>query len=193
MSARAVSAAVIAVLVAPASAAAHATLLHASPGEQSRLERPPTEIFLRFDQSVTAPPDAIVVLARGGRRVSGAVRRSDGGTVLSVRLARLAAGEPYTVRWRELSADGHIGTGVYTFGVGVDAPPPTHAVGASGHTWRDDVARWALFASLALLIGVVGIRLLVLPRSIDPRVEQRVHLLGVVGAVAALNAGLAGS
>ncbi len=192
MSARAVSAAVIAVLVAPASAAAHATLLHASPGEQSRLERPPTEIFLRFDQSVTAPPDAIVVLARGGRRVSGAVRRSDGGTVLSVRLARLAAGEPYTVRWRELSADGHIGTGVYTFGVGVDAPPPTHAVGASGHTWRDDVARWALFASLALLIGVVGIRLLVLPRSIDPRVEQRVHLLGVVGAVAALNAGLAG-
>ena len=31
-------------------------------------------------------------------------------------------------------------------------------------TWRDDVARWALFVSIALLLGVVGIRLLVLPR-----------------------------
>ena len=59
-------------------------------------------------------------------------------------------------------------------------------------TWRDDVARWALFASLALLLGVVGIRLLVLPRVVDPRVERRVHLLGTLGAVAAVNAGIVG-
>jgi copper transport protein len=74
----------------------------------------------------------------------------------------------------------------------VPAPPPTEAVGASGVTWRDDVARWALFFSLALLVGVVGIRLLVLPREIDPRVERRVHLLGVLGAFLALNTGIAG-
>ena len=49
----------------------------------------------------------------------------------------------YTVRWRATSSDGHTISGVYTFGVGVDAPPPTEAVGASGLTWRDDVARWA--------------------------------------------------
>ena len=59
-------------------------------------------------------------------------------------------------------------------------------------TWRDDVARWALFVSLALLLGVVGIRLLVLPGVVDPRVERRVHLLGTAGAVLALNAGIAG-
>jgi copper transport protein len=59
-------------------------------------------------------------------------------------------------------------------------------------TWRDDVARWALFASLALMIGVVGIRLLVLPGVVGARVERRVHMLGTLGAVLALDAGLAG-
>ena len=179
-------------LVLPGAAAAHASLSSATPGEQSRLESPPTEIRLRFDQSVAAPPDAIVVYASDGSRVSGAVTQEAKRTVIRAPVRGLVAGEAYTVRWRELSADGHVGTGVYTFGVGVDAPSPTEAVGASGMTWRDDVARWALFASLALLLGVVGIRLLVLPRVVDPRVERRVHLLGTVGAVAAVNAGIAG-
>ena len=43
-----------------------------------------------------------------------------------------------------------------------------------------------------MLIGVVGIRLLVLPRVVDERVERRVHILGTLGAVLALNAGIAG-
>jgi copper transport protein len=179
-------------LLVPSTAAAHATLRHVTPGEQARVETPPIEVVLRFDQTVAAPPDALVVYAADGRRVSGAVRQSDGGMVIRVPVRGLVRGEAYTVRWRELSADGHVGTGVFTFGVGVEPPPPTEAVGASGMTWRDDVARWALFAALALLIGVVGIRLLVLPRVVDPRVERRVHLLGTVGALLAVNAGLAG-
>ena len=189
---RAVLALCVAMLAAPGTAWAHATLKSASPAEQGRVDSPPAEIRLRFDQSVTAPPDAIVVYAADGRRVSGAVTQAADGTVIRVPVSGLDAGEAYTVRWRELSSDGHVGTGVFTFGVGVDPPPPTEAVGASGMTWRDDVARWALFASLALLLGVVGIRLLVLPRVVDPRVERRVHLLGTLGAVAAVNAGIAG-
>ena len=156
------------------------------------MEAPPTEVVLRFDQSVTAPPDGIVVLGTDGRQVSGAVTQTAGGTVVRTPVDGLERGESYTVRWRELSPDGHVGTGVFTFGVGVEPPPPTEAVGASGMTWRDDVARWALFASLALLLGVVGIRLLVLPRVVDARVERRVHVLGTLGAVLAVNAGIAG-
>ena len=148
--------------------------------------------MLRFDQSVTAPPDGIVVLAADGRRVSGVVEQTRSGTEMRVAVAGLATGEAYTVRWREISADGHVGHGVFTFGVGVEPPSPTEAVGASAMTWRDDVARWVLFASLALMLGVVGIRLLVLPRVVDERVERRVHLLGTLGAALALNAGIAG-
>jgi copper transport protein len=179
-------------LLVPATASAHATMTGSTPAEQGRVEAPPTEVVLRFDQSVTAPPDGIVVLARGGRRVSGAVTQAEGGSVVRAAVQGLERGESYTVRWRELSADGHVGIGVFTFGVGVEPPPPTEAVGASGMTWRDDLARWALFASLALLLGVVGIRLLVLPRVVDARVERRVHALGTLGAVLALNAGIAG-
>ena len=179
-------------LLVPAAASAHATMKESTPREQGRVETAPTEVRLRFDQAVTPPPDGIVVLAADGRVLSGRVTQARGGTVMRVKVHGLVAGEAYTVRWREISADGHVGTGVFTFGVGVDPPPPTEAVGASGMTWRDDAARWALFASLALLIGVVGIRLLVLPRTVDPRVEHRVHLLGTLGAVAAVNAGILG-
>jgi copper transport protein len=179
-------------LLLPAVASAHATLRESSPAEQGTVETPPTEIRLRYDQAVVAPPNAIVVYASDGRVVSGRVTQEWVGTVIRAPVTGLAVGEAYTVRWRELSADGHVGTGVFTFGVGVEPPPPTEAVGSSGMTWRDDVARWALFVSLALLVGVVGIRLLVLPRVVDPRVERRVHLLGTLGAVAALNAGIAG-
>jgi copper transport protein len=179
-------------LLLPGAASAHATMTGSTPAEQGRVAAPPTEVVLRFDQSVTAPPDGIVVFAMDGRKVSGAVTLSAGGARVRTSVHGLVRGESYTVRWRELSADGHVGTGVFTFGVGVEPPPPTEAVGASGMTWRDDVARWALFASLALLLGVVGIRLLVLPRVVDGRVERRVHALGTLGAVLALNAGIAG-
>jgi methionine-rich copper-binding protein CopC len=189
---RAVALVFLLALAAPNAGWAHATLTRAQPAEQGRVEAPPTAIRLVYDQSVTAPPDAIVVLAKDGSRVSGTATQSDHGRVISAPVTGLVRGEAYTVRWRQVSSDGHVGTGVYTFGVGVDAPPPTEAVGASGMTWRDDVARWALFASLALLIGVVGIRLLVLPRAVDPRVERRVHVLGTLGAVAAVNVGIVG-
>lgn len=189
---RVVLGAALAALLVPASAAAHATLKESSPDEQSRVETPPTEIVLRYDQAVTATADSIVVLAPDGRRLSGTVTQAAGGTIVRAPVHDLARGEAYTVRWHEISADGHVTNGVFTFGVGVDAPSPTEAVGSSGQTWRDDVARWVLFLALALVIGVVGIRLLVLPRPVDPRVERRIHLLGTLGAVVAVNAGLVG-
>jgi copper transport protein len=184
--------ALAAALAVPAVAWAHATMKESHPAEQGRVAQPPHEITLRFDQSVEAPPNAIVVLAPNGRRLSGAVTQANRNTVVRAPVLGAVTGQAYTVRWRVVSADGHVGTGVFTFGVGVTPPPPTEAVGSSGMTWRDDAARWALFASLALMIGVVGIRLLVLPGDVDPRVERRIHLLGTLGAFLALNAGIAG-
>ena len=111
---RVLLAALAAALVLPSAAGAHATLMASTPAEQGRVHDPPTEIRLVFDQSVTAPHDAIVVLAADGRRVSGPVGPLARGTVIRAPVEGLAVGEAYTVRWRELSADGHIGTGVFT-------------------------------------------------------------------------------
>jgi hypothetical protein len=91
------------------------------------------------------------VFAADGRKVSGAPAyvSADHRSVRVALSGLVRAG--YTVRWRMLSSDGHVGSGLYTFGYGVAAPPPTSAYGASGPTWADDAVRWAYFVCLALV------------------------------------------
>lgn len=178
-------------LFVPSTAAAHVTLLRAEPATQSRVEKAPTEIRLHFNQPVTITSSAIQVLAPDGTLLSGTPATQEDGYVVVAPVSRIAAGQGYTVRWRVIGDDGHSPSGVFTFGVGVAAPPPTEAVGASGTTWRDDLARWALFGSLALLIGPLVVRLLILRGPVPARLEQRFHLVGVVASLVVIDVGIA--
>jgi copper transport protein len=141
---------------------------------------------------VTATSNAIQVYAPDGRVLSGQTVLSPDGHTISTRLPRVVRGKAYTVRWRVTGQDGHSPAGVYTFGVGVKAPPPTEAVGAGGTTWRDDLARWGLFVALALVIGPLVVRLLILRGPVPAALEHRLHLLTTVTAFAAINVGIAG-
>ena len=180
-----------AALAAPASALAHATLNDSTPRAQSTVQVPPGEIRLVFNQSVTVASRAVQVLAADGTLLSGTATTRSGGTVVVAPLSGLERGAAYTVRWRVTSSDGHSPGGVFTFGIGVPAPPPTEAVGAGGTTWRDDVARWALFSALALLIGPLAVRLLVLRGSPVPTaLEQRLHLLTTGAAFLVIDVGI---
>ena len=184
-----VGVALLATLVLPTSALAHATLLHTSPGYQSRQSVAPREVVLGFDQSVELIPHSLEVFAADGRRVSGAsLFGADHRTVRVVLSGLVRAG--YTVRWRVLSSDGHVGSGLYTFGYGVAAPSPTSAYGASGPTWADDAVRWAYFVCLALVLGSLGMRLLVLPRSVPGRLSHWLHVVAGFGALAAVDVGI---
>jgi copper transport protein len=191
MTRRVLLVALAAALALPAVASAHATMSSASPATQSRVEDAPREVRLRFDQRVSLPSRAIQVYAADGRLVSGPPRLEDGGREIVVSLTGLARGEAYTVRWRELSADGHVGSGVYTFGFGVDAPPPTEAVGAGSGTWKDDVAKWAAFAALAGLLGPLFVWLVLL-RGVDPglRARRAFYACAAVGAFAVIDVGI---
>lgn len=182
---------VVVALMFPAGASAHATLTYVSPATQSRLTEPPTAVALRFDQTVTITPRAIDVFTADGRKVSGAAVSTDGGRGIRVRLTGLHRGEAYTVRWRATSADGHTGSGVYTFGIGVTPPPPTDAFGSTGPGWSDDAARWALFVSLALLLGTIGFRLLILREPLETRLSNRLYGIATGGGIAVLNVGIA--
>jgi len=106
-------------LAFPGAAAAHATLIGISPPTQARLEVPPRAVVLRFDQSVATTARALEVFSAEGRRVSGAPTAGDGGRDVRVPLSGLSRGAAYAVRWRATSSDGHTGSGVYTFGIGV--------------------------------------------------------------------------
>lgn len=176
--------------VLPTAAFGHATLSHTSPPYQSRTNVAPKEVVLRFDQTVEIIPHSIEVFAVDGRRVSGMPSFGASHRVVRAPITGLVRGG-YTVRWRVLSSDGHVGSGVYTFGYRVAAPPPTEAYGASGPTWADDFARWGLFVSLALLLGTLGMRVLVLREPVPERLSKRLYLLSGLGAFAAIDVGIA--
>jgi copper transport protein len=178
-----------AALALPAAAAAHATLRHTTPPYEAREAVAPKQVVLQFDQSVGIIPHAIEVFAADGRKVSGTPYYGSDHRTVEVRLHGLVRAG-YTVRWRVLSSDGHVGAGLFTFGYGVKAPPPTSAYGASGPTWSDDVVRWAYFVCLALVLGSLGLRLLVLPEPVPERVSHWVHVLSGFGALAAIDVGI---
>jgi copper transport protein len=177
----------MAALVVPAAAWAHATPRSEVPSFQQRLERGPAFIRIQFDQIVQLP--TIDVFDQNGHnRAATAVAR---GRDVSARVKRLTTG-PYTVRWHVLSSDGHVVSGVWTFGVRVAAPPPTEAYGASGPTRTEHVVRWLYFLALALAIGALGFRLIVLRGiAVPPAVEKRLLLLAGIGAAGVLEVGIA--
>jgi copper transport protein len=86
-----------------------------------------------------------------------------------------------------MSGDGHVVSGVFTFGLRARAPAPTDAFGASGPTRSEDIVRWFYFLSLALLVGGLGFRVLVARRPLP----HRFFFITGVGAFATLNVGIA--
>jgi copper transport protein len=187
------AAAVVAALAVPAAGFAHATMQASTPGVQGRVEKAPRAIILEFDQAVTATDKSIEVRTAKGRLVSKPATQGPDHRYVLARLAPNLPRGAYTVRWSALSADGHVGSGVFTFGVRVAAPPPTEAYGASGPSASDDIIRWVLFASLALLLGGLGLRLIALRGAVVPaRAARRLTILTAVGVVATLEAGIAG-
>jgi copper transport protein len=178
----------VAALVFPASAFGHAALIRTTPGFQQRLQRTPARIVLSFDQTVTPSANAIEVMNARGKVFSLPTPERAAPTV-STRTRRLPYGV-YTVRWHALSADSHVVSGVFTFGVRAKAPPPTDAYGAGGPTSEEHVVRWLYFVSLALLIGGLAFRLVILRGPVPPRVERRFYTLTGIGVVATIEAGI---
>ena len=180
----------LAALALPASAFAHASIQKESPGFAQRLASSPRQVVIRFDQSVDALPKAIVVLAADGKNVAGPPRAVPAQREIVASLPRLPKGA-YTVRWQALSNDGHIVSGVYTFGVRVPAPAVTDAVGAQGPTRTEVVVRWLYFLGLALAVGGVGFRLLVMREAPPTRPQRRFFWVTGIGVVGVLEAGIA--
>lgn len=178
-------------LAVPATASAHASLGSASPDFRERLASAPRQVVLHFSQVVRAIPNGIVVRDETGKAVSGKARVAADGRTLIAPLDQLPQGV-YAVRWQTLSAsDGHIVSGLYTFGVGVDAPPPTEAVGVSGPSTIEKLVRWLSYLGLAILAGGLAFRLLVLPSVVPQRLEQAFFALSGLAVVVVLDTGIA--
>jgi copper transport protein len=170
------------VLVLPGTALAHARLVRSGPGHEQRLTSSPKLVRIEFDQTVALVPASLRVLGADGESRAGTPRLVQDGNAIVAPVSRLARGG-YTVRWQALGRDGHVIAGVFTFGVRQKAPEATAAFGASGPSGAENAARWLAFASLALVIGGLGFRLLVLRGPLPDRLERRFTILTLAGAV----------
>jgi copper transport protein len=176
-------------LAFPAAASAHATLSKESPGFGQRFAASPTEVRLNFDQSVKVIGNAIQVFSAKGQVESHETLSSKDQRTIWTPLKHLKRGG-YTIRWRVVSADSHVVSGVYTFGVREPAPAATQAFGSGGPTTSEHIVRWLYFLALALLAGGLGFRLLIVRGPLGPRAQRRFYWLVGAGVVGALEVGI---
>jgi copper transport protein len=179
----------LAALAFPAAAFAHATLQSTTPRFGTEVRSSPRAIRLHFDQRVRILAGAIQVLNGVGKDFAGPSRVVGKDVVASVRPGKLGA---YTVRWTAISADSHVVSGVWTYGVGIPAPSVNAAYGAGGPTTVEHLVRWLWFLGLALTVGALGFRLVCL-RGLDvpQALDRRIAVAAGLGAVASLQAGIA--
>ena len=116
-------------LALPGQAFAHATLERTFPGFQQRLQTSPPTVQLHFDQYIQALPRSLQLFSASGPL--SLTRTRDEGRTLEAKLPHLRKGG-YTIRWHAMSGDGHVVSGVFTFGVRARAPAPTAALISNG-------------------------------------------------------------
>jgi copper transport protein len=186
---RRVAVAVLVALAFPAAASAHATLESTTPHFGREVQRGPTVIRLHFDQHVRVIGQGIYVLNGVGTNFARPAHVEGTDVVAPVRALKLGT---YTVRWQAVSADSHVVSGVWTFGVRVPAPSVNEAYGAGGPTDTEHIVRWLWFLGMALTIGALGLRLIVL-RGLDVPLPlaRKIAVAAGLGCVVTLQAGIA--
>jgi copper transport protein len=184
--------ALAALLLAPATAQAHALVVRAEPAAGSSLAQVPHAMTISFSEAPEPNQSSIAVLDSSGRSVTRGPSRPVSGSplVMTVPLGPLLNGV-YTVSWKTVSRDdGHASSGTFTFGVGPAAyaasagpapalvAPPTsaNAVVVAGH--------WIFYVGLGLLVGGAWVSLFALRAG--PRRLLVVTLLGALTMLAGL-------
>jgi copper transport protein len=195
---------VAAVLVGAAAtpAFAHATLEETSPAAGQVLDKRPKSLTLGFNESVEVALGAIRVFNSKGERleVGDASHPAGQQSRVQVDLPNLDD-DSYVVTWRVISSDAHPVRGAFTFQVGKGAAAG-NLQGLTERLLADQggdntvgflyaVARFGVFASLALLIGASVFLVLVWPAGRESKGAARLVWAGWIGAVVTTVLGIA--
>ena len=195
---------VAAVLVGAAAtpAFAHATLEETSPTAGQVLDQPPKSVSLGFSESVEVALGAIRVFNSNGERLDIGEASHPGGQQnrVQVDLPNLDD-DSYVVTWRVISADAHPVRGAFTFQVGAGAAAG-NLQSLSERLLADQggdqtvgflyaVARFTVFASLALLVGASAFLVLIWPGGRESPGAARLVWGGWIGAFVATIVGIA--
>jgi copper transport protein len=148
-------------LLLPVRAFAHAELVSSDPTANAVLPESPPTMTLVFSEAIDAPSATVTLLDTQGRPIPGVgeVTVDAAGTTATVTLPTLTPGT-YTVSYQTTSAvDGHVGSGIFAFGIDPTgtAPPPNVTSSSTSLSSSPDViaARWLALAAALSLAGIV--------------------------------------
>ncbi|WP_438828050.1 copper resistance CopC/CopD family protein [Streptomyces tropicalis] len=155
-------------------AAAHAALRSADPADGSVLKSAPHSVTLTFTESVGLLDDSFRLFSPDGRRVptQGARHAPGRGDTARVGFPAGLGEGTFIVAWRVVSADSHPVSGAFTFSVGrPTAAPPAVDTGpdedpVTGSLY--DLARYAAYGAVALLVGTAAFVLVCRPPELGP-------------------------
>lgn len=151
-------------LIAPASALAHATLQSTLPERGQKLDAAPAEVVFIFDESVEASFGALRVFDASGKEVQtgDAYHPQNRGERIGIKLKPGLGDGTYTATYRVVSADGHPISSGFVFTVGEGAAPSASleellGSGTSAPITNTalGVARGAQYAAIAVGLGAL--------------------------------------
>jgi copper transport protein len=148
-------------LVAPASALAHATLQSTLPERGQKLDTPPSEVVFIFDEAVEASFGAVRVFDAAGKEVQTgeAFHPQNRGERIAVKLKSGLGDGTYTATYRLVSADGHPISSGFVFTVGEGAAPSASLDELLGAGTSAPVTNTALGVTRAVQYAAIAIGL----------------------------------
>ncbi|WP_170178901.1 copper resistance CopC/CopD family protein [Solirubrobacter pauli] len=191
----------LAELVAPASALAHATLQSTLPERGQKLDAAPKEVVFIFDESVEGAFGALRVFDASGKEVQTgeAFHPDNRGERIAIKLKPGLGDGTYTATYRVVSADGHPISSGFVFTVGEGAAPAQSLDELLGSGTSAPVTNTALaiarglqYSAIALGLGALIFFLVCwrpvgrVSRPFTARLEKLLLVAGVVGFVSAL-------
>lgn len=152
-------------LLLPSEAGGHALLSSSEPGNGERVESAPGGVVIGFTEEPDLALSSFQVLDVDGEDWAAEARRSEDPQTVVVPLRDELAQGVYTVSWRVISVvDGHLTSGAFSFGVGVDpVAVQEEASGAAESPFVGTAGRWLFYVGLAVLAGAAAMSLLAGP------------------------------
>jgi copper resistance protein C len=158
------------VILPAAPALAHAELISSTPANGATLTKAPTSVVLTFGEPILSEGAGIVVTGPDGARYDESDTLKAGNTEASIELNPAKISGEYTIEYRIVAEDGHVGEGTLTYTLQhggsipssqpTSTPDPTSSNGSGGVIW-------------VLGLGAIGLVLIVAMIAVFTRGRRR--------------------
>ncbi|MFP5111020.1 copper resistance CopC/CopD family protein [Bacillaceae bacterium C204] len=171
----------------PSISSAHAYIKKSTPLENETVKKAPSEVTIKFDESIQPAFHSIQVFDSNGSRVDQKNGRIDPKqpSILKSEIKKNLPNGSYRIKWKVVSSDGHPVEGVIPFQIGDEGEDSTSLHKETrGYIPKADliVLRWLQYISNACYVGLIFFYLLVMPKdirelqSVDKRFRKLISL-----------------